>query len=410
MNRAGGPVMKQFASGLTDVGRIREGNEDAFMFDDKLGLYVVCDGLGGHAAGEVASKIASESIFDDLRDRHDVLKRYAKDPSPENRHEAMSLCESAVQSACKAVYDKAREETKYMGMSTTCILLAIAGDNALLAHVGASRAYLIRRKTAWQMTEDHSLGLEEFRSGQIPPDEIGKDIYGTVMTRCLGHYPSVDVDLMNLELMPDDRLILCSDGLSDYLSAREISGIALENATPDVPQAMVDKANEKGGKDNITCIAVEVTGERSNPDTIDAEQKIHVLRQIPLFESLGFVELVKVLNILHIRKVGAGENVIKEGEASSRFFVILDGGAEIRRQGETVAELAPGDFFGEMGLLDDSPRSADVVTTEPTHLLVIHRDDFNTLLHDQLQLSQKVLWSFCRVLTIRLRDTNESLS
>jgi CRP-like cAMP-binding protein len=153
-----------------------------------------------------------------------------------------------------------------------------------------------------------------------------------------------------------------------------------------------------------------VTGERSNPDAIDAEQKIHALRQIPLFESLGFVELVKVLNILHIRRVKAGENVIKEGEASSRFFVILDGGAEIRRQGETVSELAPGDFFGEMGLIDDSPRSADVVTTEPTHLLVIHRDDFNTLLHDQLQLSQKVLWSFCRVLTIRLRDTNEALS
>jgi len=401
--------MKHKAHGLTDVGKTRKENEDFFLLDNDLGMYIVCDGLGGHAAGDVASQIACQAILEDLRNRQDVIARYAQDPSPDNRREAMSLCESAVQLACRAVYDSAREDEARSGMSTTCVLLVLAGPNALLAHVGDSRAYLIRNEKAWQMTEDHSYGLAQFRSGNITPDEVSKDIYSALMTRCLGHYPSVEVDILNIELMPNDRFILCSDGLSDYLTARTLTKVSSKLPVEEMPVELVQLANKKGGKDNITCIAVEVDDIPQPKNRLNAEEKIAALRQIPFFESLGFVELVKVLNILHMRRTIKDETVIREGEAGQMFYVIMDGAAEVRRGKKKIADLGPGDFFGEMGLIDNAPRSADVITTEQTSLLVIRREDFNSLMFDQLQLSQKVLWSFCQVLSSRLRETNKAL-
>ncbi len=400
--------MEQNASGVTDVGRVRKKNEDHLIVDDDLGVYIVCDGLGGHASGDVASHLAAEAVHNDLAEHGDVLKKYAESSLPENRHQALSLCKSALQAACKLVYDMSRTDPQYEGMSTTCILLVIAGENAIIAHVGDSRAYLVRRGKAWQMTEDHSLGLEHLREGLITPDEVGKDVYGSVMTRCLGYYPSVDVDVLNVEMMPDDRFVMCTDGLSDYLTTKELTKLSGKTSIARLPRKLVDRANKKGGKDNITCVAVEVTGTLAG--NFDAEQKIKALRQIPLFESLGFVEMTKVLNIIAMSKVDAGEAVFREGDESRNLYIILDGLAAVRKGNRTIAEMAPGDFFGEMGLIDDAPRSADVVAVEPTSLLVIRREDFNSLMYDQMQLSQKVLWSFCRVMSVRLRDTNDTLA
>jgi serine/threonine protein phosphatase PrpC len=253
------PRLRVVSAGLTDVGRKRNHNEDSFLIDDELQLYVVADGMGGHAGGGTASRIAVETIDKELRRSRDGRENpFVSTPNLQDSLIPEAL-RSAVEKACLAIYTAAQDDPRLSGMGTTVISLVVKDDQAFFAHVGDSRAYLIRGELIQQISEDHSLVNEQIKAGMITPEEAKHSRYKNIITRSVGFEEEVQVDVMGVITEPNDVFLLCSDGLANMLEDKEIH--ELVSGTPnfqDVPKKLVDMANERGGDDNITVIVVQI--------------------------------------------------------------------------------------------------------------------------------------------------------
>lgn len=235
--------MKFAVGARTDVGRGRPANEDAVLVDHEDRLYAVADGMGGHRAGEVASATAI-----------DALKAAFADGAP---------LDQAVGEANAAVFEKASSNLDMRGMGTTLTAAALLDDHrVLLGHVGDSRAYLMRDGGVTRITEDHSLVEQLVREGRLSPEEAASHPQKAIITRALGIDPEVEVDTYPVDLRPGDRLLLCSDGLTNMLTDGVIAGVL--GREPDPQQAaemLVDMANEAGGDDNITVVVIDALGD-----------------------------------------------------------------------------------------------------------------------------------------------------
>ncbi|MBK9374692.1 MAG: Stp1/IreP family PP2C-type Ser/Thr phosphatase [Holophagales bacterium] len=247
------------AYGLTDVGRKRKHNEDAYLLDAERGLFVVADGMGGHAAGEVASRLTVESIQEFIagtEDDHDNTwpfgynNRYSVDG---NR--LSTAVERANEKVMRAVVN--RPELK--GMGTTVVAALFDEKRATLVHVGDSRAYLLRETELRRLTDDHSWVQEQVNAGILSEDEARSHPLKNVVTRALGGGAHVAVDLIEIPVGGGDRFLLCSDGLTGMVSDEEITNaLASSRSLEEIVHGLIDLANDRGGVDNITAIVVEV--------------------------------------------------------------------------------------------------------------------------------------------------------
>jgi serine/threonine protein phosphatase PrpC len=251
--------LKAASAGLTDVGRKRDHNEDSFLIDDELQLYVVADGMGGHAGGGTASRIAVETIDKRLRDLRSGAA-LPLPPEPENLQDSPvpETIRSAVEQACLAIFAKAQEDPELAGMGTTVISLMLDDAHAFFAHVGDSRAYLVRGDLIQQISEDHSLVNEQIKAGMITPEEARHSRYRNIITRSVGFEEEVQVDVMGLLAEQGDTFILCSDGLANMLEDTEILETVRSQSLAEIPGKLIEMANERGGDDNITVVAVRV--------------------------------------------------------------------------------------------------------------------------------------------------------
>ena len=399
------------AFGLTDVGRKRQHNEDAMLVDPAFGLYIVADGMGGHAAGEVASLKSAEVVKQHILQNRQILKDLAKDPSQANRAASAALVEIAVQRACAEIYRMAASDTSKRGMGTTFVCLAIGGNKGVIGHVGDSRVYLIRHGQCHRLTEDHTLVAAQLKAGTITKDQAATSQYRNVITRAVGIQESVQVDTLIVDLLPGDIFVLCSDGLHGYLADDEVVPIVAASTPRDLPQKFIALANERGGKDNITTVVVTVGADASATEEVaEAQSRMEALRKIPLFRHLTYKEQTAVLSIATTRTFPSGREIVIEGQPGEELFVVVRGRVAIEKNGVEIAELRAGGHFGEMGLIDNAPRSATVRATEPTRVMVISRSDLMNLMKRESILAVKMLWSFVQVLSDRLRATNSELS
>ncbi len=238
----------------TDVGRHRRSNEDAFFRDDNLRLFIVADGMGGHAAGEVASSEAVDAI-------HGMVKRGVLQPGAEPLDEARAcrLLEGAIQSATYMLVAIAEFERDKTGMGTTITSALVVGSSLVIGQVGDSRIYQIRAGRAEQITEDHTLIAWQIKQGIISPDEAKLSPHRNVITRAVGNREYVEVDTLVVAIQPGDRYLLCSDGLHGYFEdPAEIAAIA-ELGGDAAVHKLIELANERGGRDNITAVLVEIS-------------------------------------------------------------------------------------------------------------------------------------------------------
>jgi protein phosphatase len=251
------PPLRRTGTGMSDLGRKRPSNEDAFFVDDLLGLYVVADGMGGHAAGEVASQEAVETVYG-MAKRGIVNLHELEDPvQEEDVRAACRLMESAVQAATYMVYSMAEMDRGKSGMGTTISALLVLGEYAITAQVGDSRIYRVRGAEVEQLTEDHTLIAWQLKQGLITPQEAKKSPHRNVITRAVGNRDYVQVDTGLVQLFAGDRFLLCSDGLHGYLRELDICPIVRLGSEHAVKR-FIELANERGGKDNITAILVEI--------------------------------------------------------------------------------------------------------------------------------------------------------
>jgi protein phosphatase len=250
----------------TDVGRVRDGNEDAYLVDDAIGLVAVADGIGGHRAGEVASATAIEALRAAITSGRTLRE--------------------AIEDANTAVFSKAQTDINLRGMGTTLTAgTLVAGNTVLLGHVGDSRAYLLRDGELRQVTVDHSLVEELVQEGKLTADEAAVHPQRSIITRSIGTDPVVDVDVYPVELAPGDRLVLCSDGLTDMVHTEDIGAIVRREDDPTrAASALVDAANQAGGVDNITVVVVAVTDEaptRMVPEVVAPIEAVAVDDEAP---------------------------------------------------------------------------------------------------------------------------------
>lgn len=245
------PTSQIACAGISDIGLVRDHNEDVWAAYPEYGLFVLADGMGGHAAGEIA---ADESVSY----LHELVKKWhpSKHTSPDD---AIAFFREALIKVNTAIYQKGQQEPSLSGMGTTICALYFLDMHAILAHVGDSRIYRLRDRTLEQLTEDHSLVSELVSLGAMKENESESFPYKHILTRAIGTNSVVEPTVNYLSVYPEDRYLLCSDGLTNYVRDNELEAILNQDLSLDKQaQKLVALANEHGGGDNITLVLVKV--------------------------------------------------------------------------------------------------------------------------------------------------------
>lgn len=236
--------------GKTDIGRRREMNQDMYSvhtFNEKQGFGLVCDGMGGQSAGNVASDMACSIITDKIRKTVETGVAY----------QPPAVLEAALREANYTVYKRSMVEPECRGMGTTAVVVFVCGDTAYCAHVGDSRIYLLHEGRLSQVTRDHSLVQELVEKGEITPEEMRTHPGRNMITRAVGVALTVETDLLEITVLPGDKLLLCSDGLTNMVPDSRIAEILMQNDGEQACGLLIKEANKAGGLDNITAVVAE---------------------------------------------------------------------------------------------------------------------------------------------------------
>lgn len=258
------------AAGLTDVGLKREINEDSFSTDTKSGLFVVADGMGGHLAGEVASRVAVDLINKSYKKwlDSDVPEEDLFEYPDQSLSKVGNYIQSGIRLANKVIHEMAAEHTDYNGMGTTVVVLAVMPDLIVTANAGDSRIYLVRNGEIERLSKDHSIVAEQVEMGIMTDEEAKQSPLKHVLTRNLGSAIHLEAEVFEIEPSSNDRFILCSDGLTDLVSDDEIQQMVVAENDPEVLcRNFIDKALTRGAHDNTTVVSVYLSDiEKSKSD------------------------------------------------------------------------------------------------------------------------------------------------
>lgn len=404
----------------SDVGMVRSGNEDSFFAHatKQGGLFIVADGMGGHAAGEVASALAVRTVHEEVKRELELVNDYIAGKTGADRvskRDVINMLEFAVNRASSRVHAEAVKDPSKRGMGTTLVSILVAGNQAFVTYVGDSRCYLLRNGSIQQITEDHNVYNELIKKKKLPKEKADKLLsQKNAVTRAVGVYEHCEPDTLVIDVVAGDRFLLCTDGLSMYFEGDEIAelGKLLSNRDAEAAvKSLIDAANARGGGDNITAIIV-TAGDVEVRDDVRAQKlqlKRDILARMPLFRMLGERELLRVQEVTDVVAYKNGERVIKEGDRGEELFIVLNGQVKVLRGGTQLATLKQGEHFGEMALIRAQPRSATVVSDGDSELMLIRRVDFFDILRKEHQLAVKLLWQFLGVLADRLADTSREL-
>lgn len=233
----------------TDVGLKRDNNQDTFLLDPDLGLYIVADGMGGHSGGEVASALAAQTVKDVIQDSYEN----------ESGVDARELIIRAYKKASERIFEESQKRPELRGMGTTMVVALIRDDYLYIGNVGDSRAYLSTPEGYWQLTEDHSLVNEQLRAGMLTEAQAKNYFAKNVITRSVGFEHEVHCDVLQKKLNVGDLIIICSDGLSGLVSDQKISEISRKFSPNEVVPNLINQAKSNGGDDNVTVLLLSVT-------------------------------------------------------------------------------------------------------------------------------------------------------
>lgn len=289
--------MKIIASAKSDIGKVREHNEDSFLCDEDLYIFAVADGMGGHSFGEIASTLALETIRSKLT---------SFNPSTE-------LLQSSIQKANLEVFNKSKNNPELKGMGTTITVCALTDNSSILiGHVGDSRAYILRENEFVQITQDHSVVAALIESGTITEEQADLHPQRSVITRALGVDQNVQIDLSEVSLETKDRILICSDGLTSMVTEDQIlSNLSIGDAKTSA-QNLINLANSEGGKDNITVIVIDIVDTNyvkeevqiQEIEEIEEKPKTKIIEKNIKQKNTGVVKRISFLFIILISILG----------------------------------------------------------------------------------------------------------
>jgi protein phosphatase len=386
--------MKFQGCGRSEVGKVRENNEDRFYCDLERGIFVVADGVGGKAGGE----IASGTVVEQVRARADDFRRLMEsDASVETEREKIfeQLLQS-MQNINAEVVRTGRDPRYPGGIATTTDLMVLGGSSAFILHVGDSRIYLIREDEIFRITRDHTFS-EHLRDHPELRDRFGSpQNYSNVLTRTIGGSLHVEIDTIFVDLLLGDRLLLCTDGVTDYLTGSQILEFARGSSDQEFLDALSKAANDCGGKDNITALPVRIGRDREfsrDATRYDTFHRVRCLQSLELFSNLELQEIMKVLRFVHTVQGIAGEEIVSRGDGVDGLYVVMEGSLSVLLEGRELDRVGVGEHFGEFALFGDPVRSADVQCLESCQLLYISGKSLRQLVRQDAVLGNKLLIS-----------------
>lgn len=388
-------------------------NEDACQAWQAAGLFAVCDGLSvGKGGGEVASHAALAALGDWVNAQTDFLAKARALNSKMIRDSVQARFSAALQAASHAVFQAAHSDPRLQSTCTTLDALLLVGGHALIAHVGSGRVYLARRGQLHQLTEDHTM-LAHLRktgkAGEVPEGQAAA--YAKRLTRAVGFREEVQADLFAVELEAGDRFFLVSDGVWSGLAEGELEKRLLAGGPPAaVLKSLHEQVGPGRAKDNFTTVVIDPGLAPPAEPAATAEAKIKMLGTVPAFSFLTYQELIRVINVGELVKLGAGETIWKEGAEGNEMMLVLSGSVEITKNGKRLGILGKGEVLGEMAMIDSAPRSASAVTAAATNLLAFPRDALFSLLREEKELAVKFLWGVTMEMNKRLRSVSSQLA
>ncbi len=401
--------MKITADGATDIGRQKAHNEDAFTICEEVQLYLVCDGVGGLSAGDVASKMACQSIVAEIKKNDSPINNYKKEMSLENRDLLIDHISSAISIASHKIWKFSQHENNKNQMATTLVMALIINDNAFIAHVGDSRLYLFRKNEGFLMTEDHSYVNELIKHGVLAEEKAKNHPQAKVITRALGFQELVKIDTLHIELEKADRLLLCSDGLHHYFEMQDLQNLIQNSDNKKFNAEAIALANKKGGHDNITSLLITFGDPSETQQNSEVSQKIATLKKLDLFKTLSFKELSKVLEIIKVKSFPEKKLILHEGDMGDEMFIILTGSVDVLIANKKIKTIQKGSFFGEMALVDKEIRSASIIANENTRTLIIQRTELLQLFRKENPIGLKMMWAMLQTANIRIRQNDQRL-
>lgn len=382
--------------GGTDAGRVRDHNEDAFLLDDELGMYILADGVGGHNAGEIASGLVVRWVHKEFKGLLPLIEAFDPDDL-EARRNLIRAVPRLIQNASDVVFRYAYEHPECQGMATTTVLFVPCGRHALISHAGDSRAYLLRGERFRQLTEDHTLVRKFVKEGQLTEEEAAIHPQRNVIIRSVGITPGVECDTLLVDVQPSDLFLMCSDGLTDMVHDDEIHELVLRYRDEALVTALIQRANARGGRDNITVVLIEVDDaeeDESPPPPYDLLDKTSILKDVFMFRHCTEQERLKAVRCLYVRSYADGEAIVTLDEAGDELFLVVEGACEVVKDGIHLADVGPGGCFGELAFISRDVRSATVEARGGATCFVMPRQDLHELLQDDAVLGNKLLWNF----------------
>ncbi|WP_428268685.1 protein phosphatase 2C domain-containing protein [Haliangium sp.] len=381
------------AGAATDVGKVREHNEDSHLIDAHAQIFVVADGMGGHAAGEVASSMAVQIAREAWTAPAMKLAcgAFSERGDPDSRRRLIHALRQGVVNAHLDIIEAARQDEDKAGMGTTFTGFMVAGGDAIFAHAGDSRAYLVRDDIAMQLSEDHTLIARLHASGVDPMVAESHSVrWKGVLTNALGIADGTRIATFIVSLYSGDKILLCSDGVTEYVSDSEIAQVLVSAPSPTrAAQALVDMAVDRGGADNATAVVVKVVeaGETRIPPE-QRERDDAAVRRCALFNGLTPQERLRALRITTRRELKENKSLAPVALGTRVAYVILEGEVEI------MDEIAgPGAIVYPEALIEgtDMPsRASTARALSHVRLLTIRRDDFAELTEEDSDLGVKL--------------------
>ena len=398
----------------SDVGKVRETNEDRYYCNPELGVFAVADGIGGKPGGEVASQAVVDGIAACAGEFREFIETKSFPLTKSDRDDIFAHLTGSVQAINHQVYHRATTDGFPRGIGSTLDLVVLAPAGAFVLHVGDSRVYLVRDDEIFRITSDHTFEQHLRNNPVLQGDHKSPEKYSHVLTNSIGRAPGIEIDQLFVDIRSGDRLIACSDGITDYLGGQEILEFCKRD-DKDLPRRLIETANERGGKDNSTVVVAAVTGDGDarfvkRPTRPDTFQRVRFLDTIELFAELEFQELLKVVRYLHSQQYNAGEAVVSQGDEVDGLYFVMHGELIVEVDGRQISTVGPDEHFGEFALFGKPARSADVRCHKDCQVLFMRGKDLKRLVREEPVLGNKLLISLLgrtsQIIQEMLEDSN----
>lgn len=397
----------------THVGKVREHNEDAHFFDADMGVFLVCDGMGGHAAGEVASAIAIRTIRTNWlsHDTQQLIDGYMETGGFGVKKQLLTALKEGVATAHNSIIDEARRDLSKKGMGTTLVGAVIVGNELVFAHAGDSRAYLVRDAIAVQLTEDHTL-LARLLAAGIDVDQSGEGSrFKSMLTNALGIGEECKVSTFVVPLADGDRFLLCSDGISEYVPEHEVGEVLTKQPSPArAAQKLIELALERGGADNATAIVVRVleAGETPQP-AAEIKRDQDIIGSCALWGTKVTPQgRLRALRIAIPRDVPIGERFPAYHLGDRVAWIIVEG--KIVQEGQLLEAGAL--LYPESLIAGSQPPDRDGLAVARTDVraLALRSDDFRELCEDDTELGEALLETLTPLIVARAERVSQGRS